>query len=246
MTVTYNPYLVLFSAIIAVVASYSALNLAGLMVVVRGFDRKILLAVGGSAMGIGIWSMHFIAMLAFSIPIPIDYNLVLVGVSLIAAILSSGLAFFIVSLSVVNIPTLLSGGIVMGVGVALMHYIGMAAMQMPATIHYDPALFLLSVAIAIVASLAALILLLKCREKTGIALYRWKIISSLIMSVAILALHYTGMAAAMFKPDAQKIGEDNVFLDNLSMGCFVALFTLIILAISLSLSFDSGYKSYQE
>lgn len=245
--ITYNPYLVLFSALIAVVASYSALNLANLMAAVRGFDRKILLAVGGSAMGIGIWSMHFIAMLAFSIPMPISYNLLLVVVSLVAAILSSGLALFIVSLSVVNIPMLLSGGIVMGVGVSLMHYIGMAAMQMPATIQYDPALFLLSVAIAIVASVAALILLLKCRGKTGIALHRWKLISSLIMSVAILALHYTGMAAAMFKQDYQKMDENDLVLDNFSMGCFVGLFTLVILAISLYLSFDaSSSRRYQE
>jgi methyl-accepting chemotaxis protein PixJ len=204
MTVTYNPYLVVFSALIAVAASYSALNLASLMPVVQGFDRKILLFIGAIAMGIGIWSMHFIAMLAFSIPILINYDFVLVVVSLLAAILASGLALFIVSLPIVTTPALLLGGTAMGIGVALMHYIGMAAMQMSATVHYNPALFILSLAIAIVASIVALMLFLKCRNKTAVALYRWKIMSSLIMSVAILALHYTGMAAAMFKPDSQK------------------------------------------
>lgn len=247
MTVTYNPYLVIFSALIAVVASYTAVNLATLMAVVRGFDRQILLSVGASAMGIGIWSMHFIAMLAFSIPIPINYDFVVVVVSLVAAILASGLALFIISLPVVNMAALLSGGTAMGIAVALMHYIGMAAMQMPATISYNPALFLLSLAIAIVASVVALKLLLKCREKSGVALYRWKIISSLIISVAILALHYTGMAAAIFKPDSQKTTENPAFIDNFSMGCFVSVFTLLILAISLYLSFDdSGSRGYQE
>ncbi len=246
MTVTYNPYLVVFSALIAVAASYSALNLASLMPVLGGFDRKILLSVGAIAMGIGIWSMHFIAMLAFSIPISINYDLVLVVVSLVAAILASGLALFIVSLPVVTTPALLSGGTAMGVGVGLMHYIGMAAMQMSATIRYDPALFLLSLAIAIVASIVALMLFLKCRDKTGRALNRWKTISSLIMSVAILALHYTGMAAAIFKPDSQKTIENNALIDNLSMGCFVGIFTVLILAISLTLSFDdSGSRGYR-
>ena len=246
MTVTYNPYLVVFSALIAVMACYSALNLASLMVVVRGFDRKILLAVGGSAMGTGIWAMHFIAMLAFSIPIPISYNLPLVLVSLFAAILSSILALFIVSFWVVNRLMLLSGGIVMGIGVALMHYIGMAAMQMSATINYDPALFLLSIAIAVVASIAALLLLIQCRDKTGTKLYRWKIFSSVIMSVAILALHYTGMAAARFKLDYQKFVENDGFFDNLSVSCFVGLFTLMILGISLFISFDRpSNRSYQ-
>ena len=119
MTVTYNPYLVVVSALIAVAASYSALNLAILMPVVR--ERQILLSVGAIAMGIGIWSMHFIAMLAFSIPISIKYDFVLVVVSLVAAILASGLALFIVSLPVVTTPALLSGGTAMGVGVGLMH-----------------------------------------------------------------------------------------------------------------------------
>ena len=122
----------------------------------------------------------------------------------------------------------------------------MAAMQMSATIRYDPARFLLSLAIAIVGSIVALMLFLKCRDQTGRTLNRWKIISSLIISVAILALHYTGMAAATFKPDSQNLIENNALIDNLSMGCFVGIFTVLILVISLTLSFDySGSRGYR-
>lgn len=247
MTATYNSYLVIFSALIAVLASYTALDLANRVAALRGFKRQILLVGGATTMGIGIWSMHFIAMLAFSIPISISYNLVIVMVSLLAAVLASGLALLIVSRPVINLSALLLGGTAMGIGITLMHYIGMAAMQMQATIQYDPALFSLSVAIAIMASVVAIVLSLKCSYQTGVALYRWRIISSLVMSAAILALHYTGMAAAMFTPRYDKVIEPDNGIDNFYLACFVGMFTLAILGFTLILGFDdSDSESYQE
>ncbi|HCF30359.1 MAG TPA: signal protein, partial [Cyanobacteria bacterium UBA11049] len=164
MPVSYNPYLVIVSAFIAVLASYAALDLAGRVAISRGDERKIWLLGGAVAMGTGIWSMHFLGMLAFSLPVNISYNFLLTIVSLLAAILASGLALSIVSRPRVSFSILLKSAIAMGVGIGLMHYIGMAAMEMMADTHYDPMLFLLSVAIAVVVSLVALKLSLQFRH----------------------------------------------------------------------------------
>ena len=156
MNATYNPYVVVISALIAVLASYAALELAGRVSTSKGNNRQIWLIGGATAMGIGIWSMHFLAMLAFSLPISISYNFFLVVVSLLAAIAASAQAMFIVSRPRVTLSALLAGATSMGIGIGAMHYIGMTAMQMTATIYYDPALFLLSIVIAIVVSFVAL------------------------------------------------------------------------------------------
>ena len=135
MNATYNPYLVLFSAFIAVLASYTALELSSRVTVSQGLTRRLWLMGGAIAMGTGIWSMHFIAMLAFSIPLFISYNLGIVFVSLLAAILASAQALFIIGRPKPSPMVLIAGSSIMGIGIALMHYTGMAAMQMPAMLH---------------------------------------------------------------------------------------------------------------
>jgi NO-binding membrane sensor protein with MHYT domain len=199
MTATYNFVLVGLSALIAILASYTTLELATWVTASQGSSRRIWLVIGASVMGIGIWSMHFIAMLAFSLPIAIGYNFGLVVVSLLVAILGAGQALFIISRPTVNIASLLTGSTCMGIAIAAMHYTGMAAMQLSANIHYNPKIFGISVAIAIVVSLVALKLSLEFRDKTEVGMNWGKIVSAIIMGVAVLSMHYTGMAAAMFK-----------------------------------------------
>lgn len=231
MTTTYNPYLVLLSALIAVLASYTALELASRVTSARGVSQRLWLIGGAIAMGTGIWSMHFIAMLAFSIPLFISYNLVIVLVSLIAAILASYQALLIVSRPQPSSSALLGGSTSMGMGIAIMHYSGMAAMQMPATVRYKPSLFLLSVGIAIVVSLVALKLSIGFRKR---AERRWsKLGTACIMGGAVLSMHYTGMAAAMFNPDSTRLVKA-AGLDNLSLAYIVCLFTLLIMSITLA------------
>lgn len=153
---SWNVSLVVLSYIVAAFASYTALDLAGRVTNARGMARRVWLIGGATAMGIGIWSMHFTGMLAFEMAIPVTYNVWITLLSMLIAILASGLALFIVGRRLTGTPQLLVGGSIMGIGIASMHYTGMAAMQMPATISYDTFLVLLSVLIAISASIAAL------------------------------------------------------------------------------------------
>jgi NO-binding membrane sensor protein with MHYT domain len=131
---TYEWRLVVLSYIVAVVASYTALDLAGRVTASRGRARRVWLFGGAFAMGAGIWSMHFTAMLAFSLPIPVTYDAPMVLLSLVAAMIASGFALFVVSRESLSLERLLVSGLPMGIGIATMHYSGMAALRMPATI----------------------------------------------------------------------------------------------------------------
>ena len=121
----------------------------------------------------------------------------------------------------------------MGIGIAIMHYSGMAAMQMPANLHYKPSLFVLSVIIAIAVSLVALKLSIQFREEAWVSRKWLKLVTACIMGTAVLSMHYTGMAAAMFKPDVSKLVQA-AGLDNLSLAYIVCLFTLLILSLTLA------------
>lgn len=245
MTVTYNPLLVVISALIAVLASYTALDLAGRVATAPVVDRKMWLVGGAIAMGTGIWSMHFLAMLAFSLtgnnslPISISYNFLITALSLVAAIVASGVALSIVTRPRVGLSALLTSATFMGVGIGVMHYVGMAAMQMQAIIHYQPTLFLLSVVVAVVVSLVALKLSLQFRRQSQTANKVPQVISAIVMGSAILLLHYTGMAAARFVPDYERYLETTSF-DNTSLAFFVAIFTFLILAVTLVISADKA------
>lgn len=239
MPVSYNPYLVIVSAFIAVFSSYAALTLASKVTTSRSTNRKFWLIGGATIMGTGIWSMHFLAMLAFSLPVTISYNFLLTILSLLAAILSSGLALSIVSRPKVSFSTLVKSAIAMGVGIGLMHYIGMAAMQMMADTDYNPILFLLSVVLAVVVSLVALKLSLQYRYRKGSKVPQ--IISAIVMGTGILALHYTGMAAATFKAAPEKYVAESGF-DNNSMAFFIASFTYLILGTTMVIATDAEDK----
>lgn len=246
MTGTYDLFLVGLSAIIAIVASYAALGLAGLVTVTRGTERNVWLTLGAISMGMGIWSMHFIAMLAYSLPITVNYNFAIVLVSLVAAILASGQALFIVSRPTMSTPTLLAGSASMGIAIAAMHYIGMAALQMPADVHYDPIIFTLSVVIAIVVSLVALLLAFKFRTETGSVANKLKIISAVVMGVAVLTMHYTGMAAARITANDNKFSE-LIGNNKLSTAAMVGLITFVVLGLALFfVYFDSDSRSTQQ
>ena len=183
--------------VIAICASYAALDLAGRTRAARGARRWIWLTGGATAMGLGIWAMHYIGMLAFHLPVPVLYDVPTVIVSLLAAIAASAVALFVVSRNKLTVLSVVAGSIVMGSGIAAMHYIGMAAMRLPAMHHYDSRLVALSVALAIVISLVALILTFLFRDEVKASSWR-KFGSAVLMGVAVPVMHYTGMAAASF------------------------------------------------
>ena len=147
-------------------------------------------------MGLGIWSMHYIGMLAFSLPVPVLYHYPTVILSLLAAIAASAVALFTVSRERMGVATLLAGGAVMGGGIAAMHYFGTAAMRWPAKAVYRPVPFGLSVALAVAISLAALVLAFQVRyeQKTTPR----KLLSALVMGSAIPLMHYTGTDTVRF------------------------------------------------
>src|SRR6266849_2864517 len=199
MVGSYDFRLVALSVVIAVLASYAALDLAGRVTSARGGTRILWLSGGATAMGIGIWSMHYFGMLAFRLPIPVQYDWPTVLLSLLAAILASAVALFVVSRHKMGLFRALVGSIFMGGGIAAMHYIGMAAMRLPAMCRYSPALLTLSVVLAIVISFVALWLTFYFRGETTAWAWR-KAVSALVMGAAIPVMHYTGMAAASFTP----------------------------------------------
>jgi len=199
MTGSYDYGLVVLSVAISIFAAYAALDLAGRTTASRGRVRLVWLVGGATAMGLGIWSMHYIGMLAFRLPVPVHYDWPTVVVSLLAAICASMVALFVVSRRQMGWGRALAGSATMGGGIATMHYIGMAAMRLPAACHYDRLLFTLSVVLAIVISHVALWLSFNLREDSKGALWR-KSASAVVMGAAIAGMHYTGMAAASFTP----------------------------------------------
>ena len=196
---SYDYRLVALSVFMAILASYAALDLSGRVTSARGGSRLLWLGGGATAMGIGIWAMHYIGMLAFHLPVLVKYDWPTVLLSLLAAILASAEALLVVSRNRMGLFRATVGSIIMGGGIASMHYIGMDAMRLPAMCQYSTPLVVASVVLAIVISFVALWLAFHFREETTSG--GWlKNISALIMGIAIPVMHYTGMAAASFTP----------------------------------------------
>ena len=187
---SYNYGLVALSLLIATLASYAALDLAGRVTASRGRLRYMWLIGGAGAMGTGIWSMHYIGMLAYRLPVEVAYDWPMVLWSLLAAFVSAAIALFVVSRSEMGPMSIALGALCMGIGIAAMHYIGMEAMRLPAMCHYSPRIVFLSVVLAIAISLAALWLTFHLRAETQSLGWR-KLTSTLLMGAAIPAMHYT-------------------------------------------------------
>ena len=195
-------------------------------------------------MGLGIWSMHFTGMLALDMGVPVSYDVPLVVVSALVAVAASVLALYVASRRRMTIGTLFAAGSAMGLGIVGMHYTGMAAMRMPAEISYDPFLLVLSVAIAVSASIAALWLAFSLRKDRATGRRGWapwlKVGSAFIMGIAITGMHYTGMAAARYEPTGESMGAPTVLAEPLSLGLGIGAATIFDLALTLSGSFVSG------
>jgi len=229
---SYDYTLVALSVLIAMFASYAALDLAGRVTAAGGWTRAIWLLGGAGAMGIGIWSMHYIGMLAFILPIPVAYHWPTVLLSLIAAILASVVALEVVSRQKMGLFRALAGSVLMGAGIAGMHYIGMAAMRLSAMCQFDSFLVVLSVVLAVLISLAALWITFHFRDgKTGIG---WeKLAGAVVMGAAIPIMHYTGMAAASFTPSEVPTDlSQAVSISALGTGGIAAV-TFIVLGLAL-------------
>jgi two-component system cell cycle sensor histidine kinase/response regulator CckA len=229
----YSPGLVVLSILIACAASYTALELAARITAAGGRERLAWLAGGSVAMGVGIWSMHFVGMLAFHLPVPISYGLWLVLLSVIVAIGASALALFIASRPSLGPLALIGGALWMGPAIAGMHYIGMAALSVEAQLGYSRWLVIASVAIAVLASLGGLGLAHRFRSDESRRTRLARAGSALLFGAAIAGMHYTGMAAANFTLPGQTGHPGGGLLATRQLAVGVGLGTLVILGIGL-------------
>ncbi|WP_339485944.1 putative bifunctional diguanylate cyclase/phosphodiesterase [Pseudomonas sp. EL_65y_Pfl2_R95] len=231
---SYNSVFVVFSLIVAILAAYTALNMVGRVSSSKGRPATLWLIGGSFAMGFGVWSMHFIGMLAFSLPISLGYDVALTLLSLIIAIFSSAFAMWLVCQEDLPSARLWLGGLLMGLGIAAMHYTGMAAMMMSPGVSYIPSLVVLSIVIAAAASWASLWIAFRLRRDSEINTYA-RIGASLVMGCAIVGMHYTGMAAAQF-PVGSFCGAANNGIDTKWLAVLVIVVSLAVFAIALIIS----------
>lgn len=233
---SHNPDLVVLSFMLAVLASFVSLELAGRIKAASGRERFAWLAAAGIAMGGGVWSMHFVAMIALELPFAVAYDLQLTVLSLLMAVLVTAAGLYTVFWHREAPWRFVFGGTLMGGGVAAMHYIGMAALIMPAVAHYNFALVTLSLLIAIGASVAALWLAVRVEHLA------FKLASAVLMGFAVFAMHFTGMAAFICGPEqgavlaASNLGASGLSADKLAAGVAGASGTILLLGLGLAIA----------
>jgi two-component system sensor histidine kinase/response regulator len=196
----YDPELVFASVAIAALASYAMFGLAERTTAASGAGRFAWLSVGSIAMGLGIWSMHYLGMLAYVLPVRVLYDVPTVAVSLLAAILASAVALYVVSRAALRLGATLFASCIMGAGIAGTHYIGMAAMRLPAMCIYQTWIVAASVLVAIVVSALAMGLVFHQRQAAASRDRRFG--SACLMGAAVALMHYTGMAAVSWRASA--------------------------------------------
>src|SRR5258706_137733 len=216
---------------IAGFASYVALDLAKR---VRTDDRRLAITwwvCGSIAMGTGIWAMHFVGMLAFSLPIALGYDKDLTFVSWLAGAAVSGVALYVAGRGTMTWRRIAVGAPLMAAGICAMHYLGMAALVMTPAIAWNPLLVASSAVIALVASAAALLLFAWTRglsERRGVL---GQLLAAFVMGLAISGMHYTGMAAADFPVGSVCLSAESLAGD--SLGALVAGMSISLLALTL-------------
>ncbi|QBX84444.1 putative bifunctional diguanylate cyclase/phosphodiesterase [Enterobacter roggenkampii] len=228
----YNHILVVLSFVVAILAAYTALNMAARVAGSEGVAARVWLAGGGIAMGIGVWAMHFIGMLAMDLSMSMSYNASLTVLSMVIAVGSSLFALWLVSCDRLRLRRLLPGALVMGSGIVAMHYTGMAALEVMPGIIWDKVWVAISVAIALAASLTALWLTFRLRHDAAqVVLMRTG--AAITMGIAIAGMHYAGMKAAQF-PMSTMVHHEGI--NGSWLAVLVSVVALSILGITLLVS----------
>lgn len=197
----YSLYLVLLSYLIATLASYTGLTLANRIYLAKNKSLRSILHIGAAfALGGGIWSMHFIGMLAYNMKIPVHFNLEYTFLSIVIAIVSAYAALSVAKSNILKWRHVVISAILLGAAICLMHYVGMAAMRMEASIRYEPTLFMASLCVAISASALALGLIFYFGRHRTPYIFYLRVFAALILGLGICGMHFVGMAAANFLP----------------------------------------------
>lgn len=228
----YDSKLVLLSVIVPSLAGYAALNVvARIRVGNKMISENAWLLIGSMTMGSGVWAMHFIAMLAFQLPIPVNYNFWITMASVFPVILASAVTLYVISRTTCDGKQLIVGGVLMGAGIGVMHYTGMAAMRSDAVMLFDPLTFTLSIVVAVILSIIALYVnWLASRSKT----YWFTLSAALVMGFAVSGMHYTGMSAAYFFPD--NVGISVGAMNPNTLGIWVALASILITVAAIGMT----------
>ncbi|MDH5184960.1 MAG: response regulator [Gammaproteobacteria bacterium] len=231
----YEPWLVLVSYLVACLTAYSALRVVMRMRNVERKEQALYVLTGAAIMGAGIWSTHFIGMLAFHLSMDVSYDIRTTILSLIIAIIASSLVFYQIRTKL-TVPSLLVAGVLMGLGISAMHYTGMAAMQMEMQVRYSAWLVTASIVIAIFASGAALSIALFISHKERKISHRFLLGSAAVMGLAICGMHYTGMAAMRFYTETADVHGEYLRSDVVMMAVSITAVVLVVNSIGLMLS----------
>lgn len=227
MLVQYDPALIALSLAVAIIGSYAGLHMVERMVLLSGAVRKSILAASAIAIGVSIWSMHFIGMLALQLPVLINYDILTTLISALVSILMTGVGLALISYGRVTPLKLAAAGIAMGGGISTMHYVGMSAVRANCTIAYTPWLVIASVVIGVGASTLALYL--ASRDKK-----RWQVVcAAVVMGLAMAGMHYVAMGAATFVPVGFLLSVAEPILDPSTLAIIVALTTFFILGFAI-------------
>jgi len=238
----YTPKLVALSVLVAIFASWMGLQIAGQAAANRA-QRWIVLGTGSLALGAGVWAMHFIGMLAFDLCTDVDYDPAATILSSLPSIGASFVALALIARERLGGWSLLAGGVLVGAGIGVMHYAGMAGMRMGLELHYDPVMFALSIVVAVVlATLALWVRFGLSSLSHRLGQQQRLLLAAVVMGCAIAGMHYTGMAAARFVGHASALTPHKA-----AAGAFLALaITLITVAFTLFVVFVNGLLRYRQ
>lgn len=227
--------LVILAIVVSVFSATMALQIATMAASTHSrFYRHLGLAAGAIALGGGIWTMHFIGMLAFKIPAPVRYDTTITLLSLVPALLASWWALELLGRSDVSRTRLVAGGVLVGAGIGAMHYTGMAAMQTPLLMRYEHTMFAVSIAVAIGMAILALWV------RYGLGRTRLRklprlLLSGLVMGLAISVMHFTGMAAVRFMGEPVSLTTDLILTAthaSLALSSFTITVTVMVVAVN--------------
>ena len=235
-----NPIFIALSIVIAILASYAALEILERVKTLSGTERRNWLIGGAGIFGFGVWSMHFIGMIGYMLPVNVQYNYPIVIASVLPIVVMAYFVLDLLARPTVSMMQILLGGVLLGVGVGGMHYGGMFAMEMNATLSFDPIMFVVSVLVAVGVSTAGL-LTLTSGFMTG-SPYK-QVVTAIVTGAAIPIMHYVAMAASRFTPEAnqmQMMSAPLLPFGNLVLVNVVVVATLLVLSLPALLNFRTA------
>ena len=229
MPIIWNPYLVVLSILVAIFGSFTALVHAKRMRESTGSGTNVWMMMGGITLGLVIWAMHFIGMLAFHLSIPVSYAPLLTLLSVLPAVAAALLGFYLLRTKEMHFGRIAGGSLVMGLGISAMHYTGMEALEMSPPIIYDPVIVSTSVGIAVLAAYAAL-LIVYAGEKLQLPPLVYHGLGGVVMGLAISGMHYTAMTGTYFPLGSVCLG-DSFQIDPALLPLFVSISLFFLLGL---------------